>query len=141
MTTLPPLPKLTGDIILDVFTHRSLRFPGAPISEDSEYGDNERLAVLGEKALETAVTDTLFKKRPMLKAADIEVRILMSYCFWPLTFYRIPQKERKELLSSTNIEHWIVTYRLREKLRCAPDVVEKLKEPEVRHYNTTLRPY
>ena len=74
MASLPPLPKLTGEIILEVFTHRSLRFPGAPINEDSEYGDNERLAILGEKALETAVTDTLFRKRPMLKAHEIEVR-------------------------------------------------------------------
>ena len=71
---LPALPKLTGEIILEVFTHRSLRFPGAPIDEDSEHGDNERLAVLGEKVLEAAITDTLFRKRPMLKGSDIEVR-------------------------------------------------------------------
>lgn len=74
-SNLPSLPKLPGDIVLEVFTHRSLRFPGAPINEDSEYGDNERLAILGEKAMETAVTDTLFRKRPMLKAFEIEVSI------------------------------------------------------------------
>ena len=44
------------------------------MNEDSEYGDNERLAVLGKKALEAAVTDTLFKKRPMLNGDQIEVR-------------------------------------------------------------------
>ncbi len=73
MSNFPPLPKLPGEVILDVYTHKSLRFPGAP-SDDSEYGDNERLAILGEKVLETAVTDTLFRKRPMLKADEIEVR-------------------------------------------------------------------
>ena len=48
--------------------------PSTDFDEDSEHGDNERLAVLGEKVLETAVTDTLFRKRPMLKGAEIEVR-------------------------------------------------------------------
>ena len=74
MESLPAAPKLRGDIILEVFTHKSLRFPGAPINEDSEFGDNERLSVLGEKVLELAVTFALFNKRPMLKAEEIEVR-------------------------------------------------------------------
>lgn len=74
MESLPVAPKLRGDIILEVFTHRSLRFPGAPINEDSEFGDNERLAVLGEKVLELAVTFALFTKRPMLKSVELEVR-------------------------------------------------------------------
>lgn len=72
-TQVPPIPKLQGEIILEVFTHRSLRFHGAPLDQDSEYGDNERLAVLGEKVLEAAVTDALFRQRPMLKGTDIEV--------------------------------------------------------------------
>lgn len=74
MDPLPAAPKLRGDIILEVFTHKSLRFPGAPINEDSEFGDNERLSILGEKVLQLAVTFALFNKRPMLKAEDIEVR-------------------------------------------------------------------
>lgn len=72
-TQLPPIPKLNGDIILDVYTHRSLRFPGAPLDQDSEYGGGERLAVLGEKVLEAAVTDALFRKRPMMKGTEIDV--------------------------------------------------------------------
>ena len=74
MESYPAAPKLRGDIILEVFTHKSLRFPGAPINEDSEFGDNERLSVLGEKVLELAVTFALFNKRPMLKVDEIEVR-------------------------------------------------------------------
>lgn len=77
---LPTIPKLTGEIILEVFTHRSLRFPNAPIDEDSEYGDSERLAVLGEKVLEAAVTDTLFRKKPMMKGGDIEVCRTICQC-------------------------------------------------------------
>jgi len=108
---LPPLPKLTGEIILEVFTHRSLRFQGAPINEDSDYGDNERLAILGERVLETAVTDTLFRKRPMLKADEIETR-------------------RSEILSDLNYEHWVSGYKLRDKLRCSHDAVQNLGKPE-----------
>ena len=49
---MPPIPKLNGEVLLDVFTHRSLRFEGAPTDETSEYGDNMRLATLGEALLE-----------------------------------------------------------------------------------------
>jgi len=107
----PPLPKLDGDVILEVFTHRSLRFPGAPLDQDSEYGGNERLAVLGEKVLEAAVTDTLFRKRPMLKGNDIE-------------------KRRKEILLPSNIESWTAAYKLRDKLRCSAEAVSTLNNPE-----------
>lgn len=75
METIPILPKITGDIILEVFTHRTLRFPGAPSND--EYGDNERLAALGAKALETAVTYTLFCRRPMLTADGLKVSCLI----------------------------------------------------------------
>lgn len=73
MSSLPAIPRLSGDLILTVFTHRSLRFPGAPMDDDSEYGDSDRLAVLGEKALDIAVTDALFRKRPMLKSNELRV--------------------------------------------------------------------
>ncbi|CCL98505.1 uncharacterized protein FIBRA_00504 [Fibroporia radiculosa] len=109
--TFPPIPKLRGDIILEVFTHKSLRFPGAPTNEDSEYGDNERLSVLGEKVLDTATTYTLFVKRPMLKAEEIESR-------------------RVEVLSDANVESWIVEYKLREKVRCSQDALASLTTPK-----------
>lgn len=72
MDSLPPLPGLSGDIILEVFTHRSLRFPGAPTAGGDEFG-NDRLAAIGEEALRMAITDALFRQRPVLKAQDIEV--------------------------------------------------------------------
>jgi len=114
MNPLPTAPKLRGDIILEVFTHKSLRFPGAPTNEDSEFGDNERLSVLGAKVLETAVTSALFGKRPMLKADEIE-------------------SQRAEVLSETNIERWIVGYKFREKLRCSPDAYASLTTPKEAH--------
>ncbi|EKM61301.1 uncharacterized protein PHACADRAFT_247810 [Phanerochaete carnosa HHB-10118-sp] len=107
----PPLPQLNGNVILDVFTHRSLIFPGAPLDQDSEYGGGERLAVLGEKAAEVAVTETLFRKRPMLKGVDIE-------------------KQRKDILMPKNVQTWTTVYKLRDKLRCSPEAVPGLNDPD-----------
>lgn len=73
MTSFPPIPKLNGEVLLDVFTHRSLRFNGAPLDSTSEYGDNMRLAVLGDAIMRASVIDTLFRKRPMLTSTQIEV--------------------------------------------------------------------
>ena len=65
------LPKLSGDIILDVFTHKSIK---ASSSTVNEY-DNERLAVLGEAVLGMAATFVLFHQNPTCTASDIRVRV------------------------------------------------------------------
>ncbi|KAJ3483127.1 hypothetical protein NLI96_g6521 [Meripilus lineatus] len=113
MTNLPTIPRISGDLILTVFTHRSLRFPGAPRDDDAEYGDSDRLAVLGEKALDMAVTDALWRKRPMLKAEEI-------------------QERREHILNDATYDEWITSYKLRDKLRCTPDVFSTLRSKEVR---------
>jgi dsRNA-specific ribonuclease len=67
----PPLPQIkSGDLILQVFTHKSLRRPNA---NPEQYGDNERLADLGKVVLDVAITRTLFNMRPILQAAEISV--------------------------------------------------------------------
>jgi hypothetical protein len=76
---VPPLPELTGDVLLEVFTHRSLRFSGAPMND--EFGDSERLAILGAEVMELITTYCLFCKRPMLKADEIEVCITFWYTY------------------------------------------------------------
>ncbi|KZT30884.1 hypothetical protein NEOLEDRAFT_43340 [Neolentinus lepideus HHB14362 ss-1] len=113
MANIPPLPKLSGDMTLEVFTHKSLRFEGAPRNE--EVGDSDRLAVLGGKVLDMVVANTLFNKRPMLQADEIE-------------------SETAEALSDGKVDGWISLYRLREKLRCTPDALQTLRTPkETRH--------
>lgn len=68
---VPPLPELVGDIILEIFTHKSIQFDGP---NHPEYGDNTRLAELGGQALQVAVTRTLFDlKEPMLSVDEIAV--------------------------------------------------------------------
>jgi len=75
MSNLPPLPKIEGDVdlMLEVFTHSSLRFGSATMIED--YGDIERLAELGAKVLELTVTNQLYLRRPFLDSKDIQVSL------------------------------------------------------------------
>lgn len=69
MSTLPPLPKIDGDVdlMLDVYTHSSLR---ATARMNETYGDALRLEQLGSKVLDLAVTIHLFNERPPLNTAQ-----------------------------------------------------------------------
>ncbi len=72
--SLPPLPTISGDpnIMLDVYTHSSVRHAGGP--SDPEYGNPERLAELGKRMLDLAVTYHFFHLKPHLAAGEIAVR-------------------------------------------------------------------
>lgn len=72
---LPPIPTIPGDhqIVVDVWCHSSLLRGGDPLNE--EYGDTERLAVLGAKVFDMAITYHWFSKKPMLSANEIKVRL------------------------------------------------------------------
>ncbi|KAG6837660.1 hypothetical protein H0H93_004936 [Arthromyces matolae] len=53
MSILPPLPDINdADIIMDLYTHPSLR--ASAVSLNSDYGDIDRLAQLGHKILDLA---------------------------------------------------------------------------------------
>jgi dsRNA-specific ribonuclease len=64
------LPKLIGEIMLEVYTHKSIKSASSSVREY----DNERLALLGKSALDMAVTYVLFVKRPFQSAEDLAVR-------------------------------------------------------------------
>lgn len=49
-----------------------------------------------------------------------------------ITNRHVTQKRRKEILATKHLEEWIVGYKLRDKLRCSPDAVGNLGNPEVR---------
>jgi dsRNA-specific ribonuclease len=40
------------------------------------------------------------------------------------------KSEATEAISDSNVDHWLTVYRLREKVRCTPDVVSSLKSPQ-----------
>ncbi|KAF9486442.1 hypothetical protein BDN70DRAFT_846274 [Pholiota conissans] len=80
MSTLPPLPQINGDIdlMLDVYTHESLR--PMPTTLNDDYGDTFRLQELGQKAFELVVTFHLFNERPLLDKGQITVS---NVFLWP----------------------------------------------------------
>ncbi|KAJ4485942.1 ribonuclease III domain-containing protein [Lentinula aciculospora] len=104
---VPPLPKINGETLLQVLTHRSLRRP----EEASGSFDNERLAELGAKVLDTAITAALFHRRPILSGPEMLA-------------------QRKSILSEENLDSWVSMYCLREKMRCAREMTSSLKSPE-----------
>ncbi|KAG6841770.1 hypothetical protein C0991_007099 [Blastosporella zonata] len=116
---LPPLPKIEGDtdIILDVYTHDSLRFAGTQMNDD--YGDTKRLAELGSRILDLAVTSHFFSKRPLLQAHEIA-------------------EQSRLALADDKLESWLESYGLKFKLRYAPGEEDKISTPsEIRHFFNT----
>ncbi|KAF5384773.1 hypothetical protein D9615_001262 [Tricholomella constricta] len=111
MSPLPPLPKIEGDVdlVLDVYTHHSLRFENAPMNDD--YGDTERLAELGAHILDLAVTFHYYSKKPMLTASQIA-------------------EHRAQALSPDKLKSWLDAYGLRNKLRFAPGAKDAIGTPE-----------
>ncbi|KII93595.1 hypothetical protein PLICRDRAFT_35823 [Plicaturopsis crispa FD-325 SS-3] len=105
---IPALPQISGELMLDVFTHRTLVFPGAPTPA---HGGSERLAELGARMLDMAVTLYLFSQTELLSVDEIV-------------------EQRAQILSDDNFEEWVTLYRLRDKLRYAPDAAEEIKTPE-----------
>lgn len=107
-STPPSLPKIKSDIIIQVFTHKSLR---RTTNNPAEFGDNERLAELGRHVLDAVITLILFNLKPMLTAAAI-------------------RKRRQELLCDLNVKSWVKTYGFNSKLRCLPELRASLDKPE-----------
>ncbi|KAJ7446511.1 hypothetical protein B0H11DRAFT_2085064 [Mycena galericulata] len=100
MNNIPNLPKIEGDvdIILDIYSHSSLK-NNSPMNE--EYGDIDRLAELGGKALEMALTVHFFYKRPMLFASQIT-------------------DEAKMAISDDKLRDWLAAYGIQTKYRTLP---------------------
>ncbi|KAK0246240.1 hypothetical protein EDD85DRAFT_803573 [Armillaria nabsnona] len=102
--SLPTLPAISGDpnIMLDVYTHSSVRHNGG--TSDPEYGNPERLAELGKRMLDLAVTYHFFRLKPHLSAADIAAR-------------------KDDTLSDDAIVRWIEGYELKNKIRAYPHTI------------------
>ncbi|KAH7930606.1 hypothetical protein BV22DRAFT_1028326 [Leucogyrophana mollusca] len=108
MSNYPALPALEGDIMLDIYTHRSML---NGINRESAYGDTERLAELGASVFDMIVTYNIFSERPMLNARDLTTK--------------------KECLTAhETISQWLSYYGLEKKVRCTPEVRDTLGSPE-----------
>jgi len=109
MSSLPYLPSLEGDILLDVYTHNSLNHEETVFNE--HYGDNTRFQELGESALTLAVTNRLFLVKPMLPTPDIVAK-------------------KQEVLSDENIDTWVKGYDMKKNLKFSPAVRNEINTPQ-----------
>jgi ribonuclease-3 len=110
---LPQLPQLEGSLLLDVFTHSSLDYEGKVFNED--FGENSRLADIGEKVLNLAVTQRLFFKRPLLSVSEIA-------------------EHRNSHTSDETLDDWATAYQLKKNLKFAPDARDAIGTPEVSRF-------
>jgi dsRNA-specific ribonuclease len=121
MDVLPPLPKIEGDVdlVLDVFTHASLKWQQDGTNLNEEYGDTDRLAEFGDKLLNLIVTDHFYSKRPMLSAPEIVEHVATR-------------------LSDENIRLWLDQYGLTAKYKYPPSEREAVESPVAkrRFFNT-----
>ena len=62
-------PHIDGELYRILLAHRSLGVVSSP-----DWGDNERLAVIGKRVAPLVIADILSKQRPMLTAVELEVR-------------------------------------------------------------------
>ncbi|EEB89473.1 hypothetical protein MPER_12423 [Moniliophthora perniciosa FA553] len=112
-------PKIEGDLMLDVHTHKSLRKPGM---QNTDWGDTERLALLGEKIMDMVVYAYFFKKgNPMRTAEQI-------------------RQDVADTLTPQNFNLWLEQHELKYKLRSAPNVEpDPFQDPqELRHHFNTF---
>ncbi|EIM79986.1 uncharacterized protein STEHIDRAFT_135570 [Stereum hirsutum FP-91666 SS1] len=95
-----PLPELTSNFALAVYTHKSLRQPS------SAEEDNERLAMVGRPALQFAVANALFSKEPELDPGEM-------------------QRQLDHITSVQTITTWVDAYNMRRNFVPAA----KLEDP------------
>ncbi|KAG1754908.1 uncharacterized protein EDB91DRAFT_259463 [Suillus paluster] len=106
---VPPLPLVHGDLMLDVFTHRSLS--QGLLNDQTPHGNSERLAQLGQSVLNTIVTYILFAERPMLSGEDLKTKLA-------------------DILSDQNMTAWLTGYdnELKRRVRGARGILDDPEE-------------
>ncbi|KAF9270636.1 hypothetical protein L218DRAFT_1072028 [Marasmius fiardii PR-910] len=114
----PPLPQIKGDsdIILDINTHKSLRTHQPDPLDAPDYGDTERLCILGENAMQMLVAEYVFSLDPPLSAQDMK-------------------EKQQTLLAVENYKDWIKSYKLR--LLSAPGTSPLSNDQEVKDFFNT----
>lgn len=125
---LPELPKI-GDLVLEVFTHRTLRIEGSVVS--NAFSDNERLSEVGEMALNLAVTNYLYHKQPVIESTGIPVSIMYSDSLVCMFMIHSIKAERCAILSNENYETWIKHYDIQKQLRYNVKMPVDLNAPQV----------
>jgi hypothetical protein len=134
MSTLPPLPKIDGDVdlMLDVYTHSSLRQAGVTRMNEN-YGDTLRLEDLGAKVLDLSVTVHLYNERPAMNTVeDMKASRALNGSGLSRLLIGLSQTKRTQFTSFATIDSWLDSYGLKNKLRMAPSEINTvLNDPQV----------
>ncbi|KAF4604915.1 hypothetical protein EYR40_003698 [Pleurotus pulmonarius] len=100
---LPPIPKIDDPILfLDIYTHKSIRD-----SKNEDYGDTQRLSILGGRVFDFTVANALFFERPMIPADEMTEKL-------------------RDLTSDTQIQAWVDSYKLKDRLLYTQDFAERI---------------
>ncbi|KAF9502488.1 hypothetical protein BDN71DRAFT_1500607 [Pleurotus eryngii] len=102
----PKLPKVDCELLLEAYTHKSLRKPVGDVED--RLCDNERLAVLGKSVIGLVITGILYKQKPRRDAEEIEV----------------------ELAQLLHEVEWAQMYGMVENIRCHPNSRDELHAEE-----------
>ncbi|KAF7436492.1 hypothetical protein PC9H_003325 [Pleurotus ostreatus] len=104
---LPPIPKIDDPILfLDVYTHKSIRE-----TKNQDYGDTQRLSILGGKVFNFTVANVLFFERPMIPADEMTEKL-------------------RDLTSDTQIQAWVDSYKLKDRLLYTQEFAERINEAD-----------
>ncbi|KAF7320468.1 hypothetical protein MKEN_00831700 [Mycena kentingensis (nom. inval.)] len=106
-------PRIEGDIdlSLEVYTHASLK---QGWSANPEYGDFDRLLLLGGSVIEQTLIAHYFRQQPLLSAPEITAKIATA-------------------ITPDKLKEWAVMWQLATKYRAAPGVCDILEAPDEIH--------
>lgn len=122
----PPLPQISNiDLVLAVFTHESLQ-SGA---SDEHFGDPKRLAYLGKKVLDQAISYHYFMKKPTMSLDEIEVRSGNYYII--RTYPSVIPSQIQIEHNYPNFVQLLHDYNLRNKIKSDPSWQGSLDSEEV----------
>jgi hypothetical protein len=109
----PPLPQISGDpdILLDIYTHDSIQFVSPGSERNKEYGDTNRLALMGRSVYDLFAVEALFKKEPTAPEDQLKAAL-------------------KNAHDHDSLNDFVTHYGLREKIRCTQETKNLLKNKE-----------
>lgn len=130
----PPLPHINDtDLVLAVFTHESLQSE----ANDEHFGDPKRLAYLGRKVLDQAISYHYFMKKPTMSLDEIEVRS-RNYHITRISPSVIPSQVQIGY-NYPNFVQLLHDYGLRNKITSDPSWHGSIDSSEVGVFTPTTR--
>lgn len=123
---LPPLPSLENKLYVEVFSHRSIRH--GRYKAHPQYGDSDRLSIMGETAVHYSVVEDLFRSKEKMSSEAIKVSVLIptANCIWFCL-----QSQTQDFMDGEEISRYATEYKMIDKIICTPEASPGLQTREV----------